>query len=549
VRTATGTGDTPTPTVGAGSHDHALPVPAAAGEALTAPDLRFQALVERLPLIVYVDRLDDRATNVYTSPQTAELLGYLPEEWAGNPDLFLEILHPDDRARVVRAMEQIRSSGRDQVIEYRVVAADGRIVWLRDGGTVLRDEAGNPCLLQGYLLDISEQKEGELERSRLEEQLRQTTKMEAVGRLAGGIAHDFNNLLTAIQGYGELALSRLEPGDPQRWELEEIQRAAERAAALTRQLLTFGRRGLLQPQAVDVNAVVSDVEMMLRRLIGEDVELVTDLDPGLGTVRADAGHVEQVLMNLAVNARDAMRDGGRLEIATRSVDRAPERIARELDLAPGPYVVVAVSDTGCGMSPETQERIFEPFFTTKGAGEGTGLGPATVYGIVRQSGGHIAVESAPGKGSTFRIWLPVGGEPMERIEPPRPEPLPAAAETVLLVEDDESVRTMVCRVLEQQGYSVLEAATGEEALEIAVERGDEIDLVFTDVVMPGMGGVELVEHVRAMRPELDVIFMSGYAEGISRRGTLDPTAPFLQKPFTPSTLAQVVRRTLERTAA
>ncbi|MFN8187089.1 MAG: ATP-binding protein [Gaiellales bacterium] len=549
MRTATGTGDTPTPTVGAGSHDHALPVPAAAGEALAAPDLRFQALVERLPLIVYVDRLDDRATNVYTSPQTAELLGYLPEEWAGNPDLFLEILHPDDRAGVVRAMEQIRSSGQDQVIEYRVVAADGRIVWLRDGGTVLRDEAGNPCLLQGYLLDISEQKEGELERSRLEEQMRQTTKMEAVGRLAGGIAHDFNNLLTAIQGYGELALSRLEPDDPQRRDLEEIQRAAERAAALTRQLLAFGRRRLLQPQAIDVNAVVSDIEMMLRRLIGEDVELVTDLDPELGTVRADAGHVEQVLMNLAVNARDAMRDGGRLEITTRSIDRAPKGIARELDLPPGPYVVLAVSDTGRGMAPEVQERIFEPFFTTKGAGEGTGLGLATVYGIVRQSGGHIAVESAPGKGSTFRIWLPVGGEPMERIEPPRPEPLPEAAETVLLVEDDESVRTMVCRVLEQQGYSVLEAATGEEALEIAVERGDEIDLVFTDVVMPGMGGVELVEHVRAIRPELEVIFMSGYAEGISRRGALDPTAPFLQKPFTPSTLAQVVRRTLERTAA
>jgi signal transduction histidine kinase len=447
-------------------------------------------------------------------------------------------------------MEQIRSTGEDQVIEYRVIAADGRIVWLRDGGTVLRDADGIPCLVQGYLLDITEQKEGELERGRLEEQLRQTTKMEAVGRLAGGIAHDFNNLLTAIQGYGELALARLAPDDPQRRDIEEIQRAAERAAALTRQLLAFGRCRLLQPRAVDVNAVVRDVESMLRRLIGEDVELVTDLDPALGPVRADPGHIEQVLVNLAVNARDAMPDGGRLEITTRTVPRAPRNVAPELEPETGLYALVTVTDTGRGMTPDVQERVFEPFFTTKEPGEGTGLGLATVYGIVRQSEGQVVVESAPGRGSTFRIWLPIVGETVEPpVDVPRPEPAPAAAETVLLVEDEESVRTMVRRVLEQQGYSVLPAATGEEALDLACSRLDDIDLVFTDVVMPGMNGDELVEQLRTMRPDLEVIYMSGYAEGASRRGVLDPTTTYLQKPFTPSALTQVVRSVLERAAA
>jgi two-component system cell cycle sensor histidine kinase/response regulator CckA len=520
-----------------------------AEDVIRSADERYRTLVERLPLIIYVDLLDDHATNLYTSPQSEQILGYTPDDWLAEPDLFTRILHPEDRDRVLSELDEIRRTGEDLITEYRLIARDGRVVWVRDGGTVIPDEQGRPVYLQGYLMDITRQKEAEEHRARLEEQLRQSAKMEAVGRLAGGIAHDFNNLLTAIQGYSELALSRFSADDRQRQDIEEIRRAADRAASLTRQLLAFGRRQMLQPKVLDLNHVVADMESMLQRLIGEDIELATELDSELGTVRADPGQIEQVLLNLAVNARDAMPQGGRLLVQTWNASIAAGTTRERVTIQPGHYVVLAVTDTGHGMTEDVRERIFEPFFSTKEAGRGTGLGLATVYGIVKQSGGYIWVESEPGQGTSFRIYLPLDGGAVEREESDdrsihdRP-----GAGTVLLVEDEESVRSMVRRVLEEQGYTVLAASTGGEALQLARRHQGPIDLVFTDVVMPGMNGSELVERLRDSRPDIRVILMSGYAEG-AVRGGLDSSTTYLQKPFSPATLTELVRRVLEEPAA
>jgi PAS domain S-box-containing protein len=511
---------------------------------------RYRTLVEQLPLVIYIDRLDELSSKIYTSPQVTSLLGYEAAEWERDEGLFVRLLHPDDRERVLAEHRRVRETGEPLELEYRLIGHDGEVVWVRDGGIVLRDEAGEPRFLQGYLLDITARKEHEAERSRLEEQLRQAQKMEAIGRLAGGIAHDFNNLLTAIQGYSDLALTRIEEGDrdAQRRDLEEIRRAADRASQLTRQLLAFGRRQMLQPKVLDLNAVVGDMESMLRRLIGEDVELVTDLDRELGTVRADPNQVEQVLMNLVVNARDAMPDGGRLVVGTRNAAVAEGATRERVAVQPGDYAVLVVSDTGEGMTDDVRERIFEPFFTTKPAGEGSGLGLATVYGIVKQSGGYIWVESTPGEGTAFHVYLPLDGRAAEQEGAEKPRSAVRGAESVLVVEDEEAVRTMVRRVLEGHGYTVLVAANGLEALELVRRSPTRIDLLVTDVVMPGMGGVALADAARLVRPHLPVILMSGYADGALRSEALAGTT-FLQKPFSPSALATLVRRALEERAA
>jgi nitrogen-specific signal transduction histidine kinase/CheY-like chemotaxis protein len=378
------------------------------------------------------------------------------------------------------------------------------------------------------------------------ERLRHSQRMEAIGRLAGGIAHDFNNLLTAIQGYSEMALARLAPDDPVRPYLEEICRATDRAASLTRRLLAFGRSQAAQPQALSLNAVVTDIGSMLRRLIVEDVELVTSLDAELGNVRADPGQMEQLLMNLVLNARDAMPGGGKLTIATRNAEIAkptPDGIPA------GHYAVLSVSDTGDGMAPAVRERIFEAFFTTKAPEGGTGLGLASVQSIVQQSGGYIRVESAPGQGSTFEIYLPpTSAEP----EADAPRDAPAAdggAGTVLLVEDDGVVVEIVRQLLEAQGYTVLAAADGIEALALARRHQARIDLVFTDIVMPRMNGSELVAELRRRQPGIRVVYTSGYPEGV-RRAATDAHSTFLQKPFTPAGLSRAVRQALaERPAA
>src|SRR5881396_2639989 len=368
---------------------------------------------------------------------------------------------------------------------------------------------------------------GRRERRRLEEQLAHSQRMEAVGRLAGGIAHDFNNVLTAVLGPIELLLLDEPPGRPHREELDIIRDAATRAKDLIRQLLAFSARQVLQPAVVDLNRLVRDVAKMLRRLIGEDIVLETALAPELGAVRVDAGQMEQVLVNLAVNARDAMPEGGRLTIKTDNVD------------AGGSQVLLHVSDSGVGMDEEVQAHLFEPFFTTKPRGKGSGLGLATVYGIVRQSGGHIAVDSAPGRGATFRIYLPRVEAPLDPTDRPTPVTAPAAgSETILLVEDEHLVRLLARKVLERAGYRVLVAAGGAEALELAERYAGPIHLLLTDVVMPGMNGRALMRRLAPLRPDLRVLYMSGYAdEAVAQHGVLDPGTAFLQKPFTPGGLA------------
>jgi len=384
-------------------------------------------------------------------------------------------------------------------------------------------------------------------RKRLEQQLIQAQKVEAVGRLAGGVAHDFNNLLTIINGHAALLTEQTSPEDPRRDHLKEILMAGERAASLTRQLLAFSRRQLLEPRVLGLNSVLADIEKMLRRLIGEDVELVATLKPDLGHVKVDPGQIEQVVMNLAVNARDAMPEGGKLFIETSNVEIDENYARSHSPMLPGKYVMVAVSDTGCGMDLETQAHIFEPFFTTKEKGRGTGLGLATVYGIVKQSGGFIWVYSEPGRGSTFKIYLPRVEEDVATAEPAevRAEPV-EGSETVLVVEDEGGVRSLVCRTLTSHGYKVLEAAGAAQALQIAEQHTEPIHLLLTDVVMPQSGGKHLAMRLSPLHPETKVLYMSGYTDdAIVRHGILEGGTPFLQKPFAPNALLLKVREVLK----
>ena len=396
-----------------------------------------------------------------------------------------------------------------------------------------------------------------IERKRTEEALRQSEellsqsqKLEAIGQLAGGIAHDFNNLLTAINGYSELSWRMLRDEDPIRRNLEEIKKAGERAAALTRQLLAFSRRQVLQPKALDLNAVVSDLEKMLTRLIGEDIDLQAALDSKLGSVQADPGQIEQVIMNLVVNARDAMPGGGKLTIETANVYLDKNYVAPLNSIAPGHYVMLAVSDTGMGMDEETIQRIFEPFFTTKEVGKGTGLGLATVYGIVKQSGGNVTVYSEPGRGTSFKIYLPrideIAPSAEQRLNQESSE-IPHGTETILLAEDEDVVRKLTCEVLEMYGYRVLEAANGGSALLICERETEPIDLLLTDVVMPEMSGRELADRLLKIRPEMKILFMSGYTDNtISHQGILEEGENFIQKPFSPESLALKVREILDQ---
>jgi len=395
------------------------------------------------------------------------------------------------------------------------------------------------------------QAEGRRERHRLEQQFRQAQKMEAVGRLAGGVAHDFNNLLTVITGYAELLLNGRDLKPPQRSALEEIQRAAERGGALTHQLLAFSRGQPFTPRTVQLNTVIMQMEKMLSRLIGEDVELITVAAADPATIRTDPGQLEQVIMNIVVNARDAMPGGGKLLLETRNALVDASYSGQNVDLKPGSYVMLAISDTGMGMDQETVTHLFEPFFTTKAPGKGTGLGLATAYGIVKQSGGAISVYSEPGHGTTIRIYLP-SADAKAAAEVAEPVPLAAQRgdETILVLEDEARVRKLVCEVLTSRGYKVLEAVRGEQAVRIAAEHDGRIDLFLTDVVMPEMSGPQVLEQIRASHPHTKVLFMSGYTdEAMMHHGILDSGAPFLQKPFLPETLARKVREALSTQAS
>ncbi len=394
-----------------------------------------------------------------------------------------------------------------------------------------------PGMMAVMFLDISERRRAEEERRRLEEQLRQSQKMEAVGRLAGGIAHDFNNLLMVIMGHGELLRRGLAGDDPRLRKVQHVMGAAERAARLVRQLLAFSRKQVLEPQVVDLNALVAETARMLRPLLGEDVRIVTRLDPALGRARVDPAQVDQVLMNLAVNARDAMPGGGTLALETSNLDGQ----------GTGSYVALTVRDTGHGMDDATRAQVFEPFFTTKGGTGGTGLGLSMVYGIVQQSGGQISVESAPGRGSSFRILLPRADGPGAAAAPKAPSPLPAGGgETVLVVEDEPDIRALACEMLEGHGYRTLAAASGEEALGLAVRHPGTIDLLLTDVVMPGLSGPALAERFAVVRPHARVLYMSGYAgDDLVRRGVAQESPHVLTKPFSAEALCARVRESLE----
>ncbi len=637
--------------------------------ALRESDENQRMVLENIDEIVYrvTTPVDDsmRGEVHFVSPQVETLLGYAPEEFIKDRDLWFKLIHPEDLSAVITRTQEIVSGEmvgtrvyriRDKFdgdyhwIEDRVVfkrvgsnssltmfgvardvtermraeeararlvaileatpdfvatatpdgrafycnksarrmlgigdevdlatvrIADGHPKWaeeamLRDGlPSAIRDGlwTGESAFLapDGREIPVSQlivahkARDGSLEyfstiardlteRKRLEEQIRQSQKMEAIGRLAGGIAHDFNNLLTAILGYSHLVEAELGVGHPLRGDVEQIRMAGERAAALTRQLLAFSRKQVLLPEVLDLNLVVTETEKMLRRLIGEDVELVTKLEPTLDRVKIDRSQIEQVIMNLAVNSRDAMPEGGRLTIETRNVHLDARLIWGDVPIEPGSYILLAVSDTGTGMDEATKSQIFEPFFTTKGQGKGTGLGLAMVYGIVRQSGGHVWVYSEVGEGTTFKIYLP--REEGETRGARRRAELPAeqlmGTETVLVVEDDEAVRDLACGLLRSCGYTVVTSRTPEEAQENARDYSGQIHLLLTDVVMPGMSGSELARRVASIRPEIKVLFMSGYTdEAIGRHLEKHPGRALLEKPFTPPSLARRVRAVLD----
>ena len=463
-----------------------------------------------------------------------------PERQTTRLDDLLARVHPDDRAAVDEALRRGGREGRFDV-DFRLTTTSGQVRWFNAKGQRAEDEQDPGLRFVGLSTDITD-------RRQLEDQFRQAQKMEAIGQLAGGIAHDFNNLLTVVKGNTELALQAMEDTHAHRQGLQESLAATESAASLTRQLLAFSRRQLMQPRPLSLHDVVSELEPMLQRLIGEDVIITTRFDAAPVVALADRGQLEQILMNLAVNARDAMPSGGTLRIETRDV-APPLPAVASIRIDPEPFVVLTVSDTGVGIEPAIQSRLFEPFFTTKGPSRGTGLGLSTVYGIVKQSGGHIFVDSEPGKGSTFTIYLrravlPPGEVPRPRA--PENAPAPQGSETILLAEDEDGVRTLVRRVLERRGYAVLEAGSGAAALDVAERHAGRIDLLLTDVVMPGMGGRELSSRLLQQRPDTRVLFMSGYTDDQTlRRGLFDPEVAFLAKPFSSQDLAAAVRAVLD----
>jgi len=509
-------------------------------------DVELLRAQERLELAHAVARIGtwdiDLATGeTVWSQSMGQMLG-VGDAPAAN-DLFLSLAHPDDRDRIDREFAKALDHGGDYEIEFRVARPDGGVRWLLSRGRVISDETGRPVRKVGAAMDISERHEADDRRGKLEHQLRQAQKLEAIGRLAGGVAHDFNNVLLAIRGYGELAMRAIARGADATQEVEEMIAGAERAAALTRQLLAFSRRQVLRSETIDLSDTVREMDKMLRPLIGDDVQLVTELPEEPVLVNGDRGQLEQVIANLAVNARDAMPDGGRL---TLRVGVADIDATQSSDGGAGHSALLSVTDTGAGMDAATVEQVFEPFFTTKE--EGTGLGLATVHGIVTQSGGSIWVYSEPGRGSTFKIYLPLVHGTSER----KPLPVPAAAsgslgETILLVEDDPQVRAVVGRMLESLDYRVLSAGDGDDALALARAFEGPIELLVSDLVMPGLGGREVAERLRQSNPETAVLFMSGYSdEAVPRRGVVDPNASFLEKPFATADLARRVREILEQ---
>ncbi len=504
-------------------------------EALRGSEARYRSLVQSAVYGIYRSSLEGRFLDV--NPALIAMLGYnSAEEVLGldpKRDVFLD---PSEQARL---MQEFRRGARLDNIEVRWKRKDGNAITVRLSGRAVSSPEETDEVLEVIADDVTE-------RRVLEDQFRQAQKMEAVGRLAGGVAHDFNNLLMVISGYTEVLLEHTAHDNPLRPKVAAIQQAADRATTLTRQLLAFSRKQLLELKVVDVNTIVKDMERLLRPLIGENIELSTRLASDLGRTRADAGQIEQVIMNLVVNSKDAMANGGKITIQTANVS-LDDDLRREYSyIQPGPYVMLSIADTGHGMDKETQSRIFEPFFTTKEKGKGTGLGLSTVYGIIKQSGGYVFAQSELERGTTFRIYLPRVEEVAEAVGSVRSsQSATGGSETVLLVEDEESVRQLVRETLETKGYKVLEADHGEAALRIASSHQGPIDMLITDVVMPGMSGRELSKQLCASHPQTRVLFLSGYTEdAIVHQGALEPGTAFLQKPFTLQILSRKVREVL-----
>jgi PAS domain S-box-containing protein len=494
------------------------------------------SVIDAIPGVFFV--LDRQGKYVRWNRNLETLLDLPPEQIAQRD--ALATFYPEDRQRVVDGIDAAFATGSAEVEARGFV---GRSQELRHFYfTGRRMELDGVAYLVGFGIDITKRKQAEAARARLESQLLQSQKLESVGRLAGGVAHDFNNYLTVINGYCDLLLSRLAPDDPDRAGLVDARRAGERAATLTRQLLAFGRQQILSPSPVSLNQIVSSIETMLRCLAPENIDLATVLAPGLGAAMADTGQIEQVLMNLVTNARDAMPNGGTIRIETANVDLDSATGERHRDIAPGAYVTLAVTDTGVGMDERTRALIFEPFFTTKELGKGTGLGLAMVYGIVKQSGGAIAVRSEPGAGSAFTVYFPRVDAPAAQLPPTPVVERPRSGQgTVLLVEDQASVRGLIKRVLLSSGYHVMEAGSGPQALALPDSQVRSIDLLITDVVMPGMSGSELAKGLTARRKGLRVLFISGYAPSETmREGILEPGVAFLQKPFSPAQITATV---------
>jgi two-component system cell cycle sensor histidine kinase/response regulator CckA len=491
-------------------------------------------VIDTNPHLIFVKDCDGRY--VLANTAVAEFHGTTMETLIGKRDSDF-CLKEEEAEQFLQDDREVISSQRAAFIteEPATSARTGETRWFQTVKVPLLSSDGGARQVLGVATDITERKQ-------LEEQLRQAHKMEAVGRLAGGVAHDFNNVLTIIRAQTEFLLADLPADDPRRADVQEIQCAADRAATFTRQLLAFSRRQLLQPEVLDLNGIVRGMEMMVRRLVGEDVVLLTKLHPELPSVWADPGQLQQVILNLAVNSRDAMPTGGTLLIETRVVELDEHYPRQHPSAKPGVHVVLAVTDTGCGMDRATRSRIFEPFFTTKEPGKGTGLGLSTVYGIVKQSGGHIWVYSEVGRGTTFKLYFPPHYGAVQEAEPqPAGAPGIGTGATILLVEDERPVRSTVRRLLERHGYNVLEAGNGQDALSLVSSRNTEIHLVLSDMVMPGMGGTELASRIRALHPTLPVLLMTGYTEeAITRTGDRPRDEQIIEKPFTLTTMLEKI---------
>jgi len=508
-------------------------------------EARYRDCFENAKDAIYVHDLNGRYTMVNKAGEA--LIGYTREEILQMN--ISDVVPPNSLEKIQARLQKKLTDHVPTIYEVEAIRKDGSRVPVEVSSRLIF-ENGVPVAVQGSARDITERKRAEEKLRASQLQLQQSQKLEAIGQLAGGVAHDFNNLLTAILGYTDLSLRRTNVDDSIRRNLEETRKAAERAASLIRQLLAFSRKQILEPKVLDLNVVVRDMHKMLTRLIGENIDLATRQATDLGIVKADPCQVEQIIMNLVVNARDAMPRGGKVTIETANITISETDAMKHVSVKPGPYVMLAVSDTGTGIDEETQARIFEPFFTTKEVGKGTGLGLSTVYGIVKQSGGNIWVYSEPGVGTVFKVYLPRIEAAERSAKPILETTIFHGSETILVVEDEDVVRGLTRRILAEAGYNVLDTRSGEEAIRLCRDYRGPIDLLLTDVVMPEISGREVAGAVQELRPDTRVLFMSGYTdEAIVRHGVLDANVEFIQKPFTWARLGKKVRDVLDRNAA